>query len=105
MDTITQKLLAIESEAQGAMNALAKEKTRLAQKTQEELKRRMADVEFAADQEILQMRQLAEAEAVERISQIQADYIKKTEDFSEKLEAGKQTLRDKIIHDVLYGEL
>jgi len=97
---IIQKLLALESEAQEAMNAIAKEKTRLAQKAEEDLSQRIAEIEQNADVTIEQL--LAEADASERIEEIKTDYKGKEKVLEESFSANNRKWRERILYNVLY---
>jgi len=99
---IIQKLLALESEAQEAMSAIAKEQTRLAQKAEEEITQRVAEIEKQADITIEQL--LAEADASERIDLLQLDYKEKETALAGSFEKHNRAWKERIVHDVLFGK-
>ena len=99
---IIQKLLALESEAQEAMSAIAKEQTRLAQKAEEEVAQRVAEINKQADITIEQL--LAEADASERIDSLQEEYQKKETTLVESFEKHNRVWKERIVHDVLFGK-
>ena len=104
MDIITQKLLAIESDAQEAMNALAKEEAQLHQKIEADLARRVAEIENKGSQAIALLKQDSEAEKEARIARIKEEYKEKSREYTEIFNANRHEWREKILYDVLYGE-
>ncbi|MCL2578369.1 MAG: hypothetical protein FWE27_10070 [Defluviitaleaceae bacterium] len=101
--TITEQLLALESEAQEAMNDIAKENACLARQAQENLTKKIAAIESDGTEAIRLLVNEAETHTAARIALIQEEYRAKTEklDFTGK----RENLRGKIFHDVLYGEI
>jgi len=99
---LIQKLLALESEAQEAMSAIAKEQTRSSQKAEEEIEQRVAEINKQADITIEQI--LAEADASERIDLIQREYQKKETALEESFDKHNRVWKERIVHDVLFGK-
>ena len=104
MDIITQKLLAIESDAQQVMHALAKEEAQLQQKTMENLAQKMAEIEAHSIDAIEKMKCDAETEREIRADKIRADFAEKTQAYEALFNENKQIWREKIFNDVLFGE-
>ncbi|MCL2386124.1 MAG: hypothetical protein FWC89_01105 [Defluviitaleaceae bacterium] len=104
MDTITEQLLAIESEAQEAMNDITKENAHLAFKAQEELERRVANIENEGAEAIRRLVLETERHTAARIAYVQDEYRIKGEEFESEFMNGRKILRGKIFHDVLYGD-
>jgi len=101
--TITEQLLALESEAQEAMNDIAKENAILTRKTQENLAKKISAIESDGAETIRRLVNEAETHTAARIALIQEEYHAKTEMLHN---AGQnKNLRGKIFHDVLYGEI
>jgi len=100
---IIQKLLTIESEAQEAMNDLAKEESQLQKKTEAQLAARLAKIEREGGLALEKLKKQAGEAATARLAQIKADYQQKSQEFSETLHANQQQWQEKIFHDVLYG--
>ena len=104
MDIITQKLLAIESDAQEAMKALAKEEAELQQKIEADLVRRVDEIENKGNQAIELLKRDSEAEKEARISRIKEEYKEKSQAYTKIFNTNRHEWREKILHDVLYGE-
>ena len=103
MDSIVQKLIALEGEAKEAMNALEKEQTRLAQQGSATLARRISEIELTAELEVAELRRNAELETAAKISEIQAEYAQKIDVFRENLMANNHVIAEKIFHKILHG--
>jgi len=102
---IIQKLLLLESEAQEAMRALEKEHALLAKKAEEDLSRRIAELEWEKDAAIKQLAQTSQHKTAEIIAKIQAEYKQKGSELINAFAANRSTWRDKVVQDVLYGGL
>ena len=103
MDTITEQLLAIESEAQEAMNTIAKENSYLITKAKEDLSQRIARLETEGAEKIRRLVLETEKHTAARIARVQEEYRNKADAFEAEYRSGR--LRGKIFHDVLYGEI
>ncbi|MCL2224597.1 MAG: hypothetical protein FWB96_06495 [Defluviitaleaceae bacterium] len=105
IDTTTEQLLALESEAQEAMNDIAKESAHMAQQAQETLTTKIAAIENDGAETIRNLVNEAETHTAARIALVNEEYRTKSEDFKKVFEEKKEALRGKIFHDVLYGGL
>ncbi|MCL2285013.1 MAG: hypothetical protein FWC32_01455 [Firmicutes bacterium] len=102
---IIQKLLLLESEAQEAMRALEKEQALSAKKAEEDLSRRIAELEWEKDATIQKLEQSTEDETAEIIAIIEAEYKQKGSELITAFAANRDTWKGKIVQDVLYGDL
>jgi len=105
MDRITEQLMAIESEAQEAMNAMTKENAHLARKAEEDLAIRIAQIEQGGAEAIRRLGREADSETAARIAIIEEEYMTKAEFLDSEFQANKKDLKKRIIRDVLYGDL
>ena len=105
MDRLTEQLLAIESEAQEAMNAMAKESARLARKAEEDLAARIAKIEREGAEAIRQLGYDTEGNAAARIAEIQDEYRHKWKTFESDVQNARIDLRSRIVREVLHGAL
>ena len=99
---IIQKLLLIESEAQEAMRMLEKEKADMAKKAEEELTRRVLELEDAKNAKLCELRQNTEKKTSAAITKIEAEYEQKRSDLVKIFADNRRTWVDKIFYDVLY---
>ena len=98
-----QKLLSIESEAQEAMNDMAKEELRIREKAKLDLQRRLAEIEAAGQRAIEKLRQDSEADCATKVAEIQAECQRKIQELQANFSEKRTEWRGKIFHDVLYG--
>jgi len=99
MDTIIEKLLTIESEAQEAINQMANEEARIRQKAQFDLEFHITKLEESAGREIEELRKENEEKYSIGIKQIQEKYRQKADEFY----ANTAHRREKVFNDILYG--
>jgi len=105
MDKITEQLLAMESDAQEAMNTMAKENAHLARKAEEELAQKIAQIERNSAEAIRQLGREYEEDTATKIAAIQDEYDYKAKVLESEFLASKDESLKKIIHEVLHGEL
>jgi DNA anti-recombination protein RmuC len=101
----TEQLLSIESEAQEAMNDIAKENAALTHRAQENLAKRIAAIESEGADNIKRLVQESEKHTAARIAEIQEEFLNKSKSFEKDFRNARKNLRGKIFHDVLHGEL
>ena len=101
MDRLTEQLLAIESDAQEAMNTITKENAQLALKAEEGLAKRIAKIEQNNTEAIRKLSREAEDDAAAKIAAIQEEYLRKWESFEEEFMANKNETRTKIFQNIL----
>jgi len=99
---IIQKLLLIESEAQEAMRMLEKEKADMAKKAEDELTRRVLELEDAKNAKLCELRQTMEEKNLAAITKIEAEYEQKRSDLVKIFADNRKTWVDKIFYDVLH---
>ena len=99
-----EQLLAIESEAQGAMNDIAKETQHLTIKAREDLARHISAIEHEGAETIRRIVNETDVQTLEKITNMQEEYRAKTEAFKKDFEANKKKLRGKIFHDIVHGD-
>lgn len=95
-------MLALESEAQEAMNDIVKENASLVRQSQEKIAKKIAEMEKDGAEKIRSLVNEAEAHTAARIAQIEEEFSAKTEELN--FIGKNENLRGKIFHDVLYGE-
>ena len=105
MDTIMAQLLTIESDAQEAMNTMAKENAHLARKAEEELAKKIAQVERNSAEAIRQLGRESDEVTAAKIAAIQEEYASKGKTLESEFLASKDEALKKIIHEVLHGAL
>jgi len=105
MDRLTEQLMAIESEAQEAMNAMTKESAHLARKAEEDLALRIAQIEQGGAEAVRRLGREADGEAAARIAMVEEEYMNKVKLLDHEYKTNKNDIKRRIIRDVLYGEL
>jgi len=103
MDTLIENLVAIEAEAQDAMHVIEKETAQLAQKAKDALNEKISKIEQYSEESIRRLIQETDQNTADKIAAIQAEYDHKWEAFESEFNSGKDELRAKMVHDVLYG--
>ena len=103
MHDITEQLLVIESDAQQAMNTIAKENAALSFKAEEDLARKISKIEFESVKAIKDLSREADIDAASRIERVKELYRCKGEILDSDFQNSKEMLRTKILREVLYG--
>ncbi|MCL1845305.1 MAG: hypothetical protein FWF77_05325 [Defluviitaleaceae bacterium] len=98
-----EQLLAIESDAQEAMNDIEKETAVLAQSAREGLARRIAEIEREGTEAIHRLAVEAELDTATQIARAQEEWREKNENLEKFFVENREKMRGKIFHDVLYG--
>jgi hypothetical protein len=101
---LTEQLLALESEAQEAMNDIAKETAHISQRAQESLAQKINAIESDGAETIRLLTNEAETYTAAQISLVQREFAKKSAELQKNRTAQQKILRGKIFHDILYGE-
>ena len=96
-----QKLLFLESEAQLAMRAIEKEHVTLAQKAENELQSKLAELDYRHRLALDELTQNAETHAAFVIAKIQAEFAKKGSDVLSAFAKNRSLWCDTIVRDVL----
>lgn len=104
MDKVIEQLLVLESEAKEAMNAIAKEDTRIADKAREDLQRRIAEIEQQGIDTIKRLEEESERHFLAKIRGVQENYRVKEDELRRRYAMKKEDMLDRIMRDVLYGE-
>lgn len=103
MDTILQKLLAIESDAQQAMNTLAKDEAQLKHRMEAELLNRISEMETEGNKKIAELKHLSNEETALKISEIKAEYKIKLQKFLQNFNENRQKWRGEIFNEIISG--
>lgn len=95
--------MALESDAQQAMNDIAKENANITNRAREGLAKRIAAIESDGEDAIKRLLRESEDHTAKRIALIQEEYRAKEIALEENYKHNAESLRGKIFHDVLYG--
>ncbi|MCL1877684.1 MAG: hypothetical protein FWF80_02385 [Defluviitaleaceae bacterium] len=97
------KLLAIEYEAQEAMNDIEKEKADLTKTAHEKLAWRIAEIEREGAEAVHRFAAEAERDTAAQIANMREEWREKNEGLEKFFIENRKKMRGKIFHDVLYG--
>jgi len=103
MDTITEQLLKIESDAQLAINAMSKENATLLFKADESLARKIARIEQECTEIVKSITREADEDAAAKITRLNNDYSYQVKMLDRNFENTKNELRAGVLHEVLHG--
>ncbi|MCL1883370.1 MAG: hypothetical protein FWF81_06445 [Defluviitaleaceae bacterium] len=101
MYSITEQMLALESDAQEAMKDIEKEIVFYTKNMQDSLAKRITEIESDGAETIKRLISETEKHTAARISQVQEEYLKKTTKFEKDFRLNEKKLRGKIFHDIL----
>lgn len=99
-----EHLLAIETEAQEAMHDIEKESAVIKQNAQENLARRIAEIEREGAETVRNFVRESEKDTAAKIARAREEWRAKNERLEKHFIENRKKMRGKIFHDILYGE-